>query len=325
MKWRANERALSRTPMIAAAIAAGTLALITMGGCHHQSVEDGLAAGDLAMQNTKLAEAENDYREAALSAPNDPRPHVALGNLYVFEQKPAQAQGEFLKAIDLDKNDASAHAALGMVFESQSEPGLAEEQYRASVALAPANPAYRISLGSLLQRQGKMGEAEAELRTAVGLDPKNAHAHLALAKLLSGEPDRSAEAEGEFAQVRTLDPSLMTGAPASAAPAASAEPGAEATPAPSEEMSPAVLAPPPTESAPAAPAPAGAVPQVRPLNRKFLLTHDSPVYETPLESANVVAQVHRGKFVHVTGMAGNWFRIQMKNGTVGFIPVTAAE
>jgi hypothetical protein len=67
------------------------------------------------------------------------------------------------------------------------------------------------------------------------------------------------------------------------------------------------------------------MPAVRPVNRKFLLTHDSPVYETPQDSATVVAQVHRRKFVRVTGITGNWFRIQMKNGTVGFIPVSAAE
>jgi hypothetical protein len=35
--------------------------------------------------------------------------------------------------------------------------------------------------------------------------------------------------------------------------------------------------------------------------------------------------VHRRKFVRVTGITGNWFRIQMKNGTVGFIPLSAAE
>jgi SH3-like domain-containing protein len=61
------------------------------------------------------------------------------------------------------------------------------------------------------------------------------------------------------------------------------------------------------------------------LNRRFLLTHNSPVYETPDESATVVAQVHRGKFVHVTGITGQWFRIQLRNGTVGFIPLSAAE
>src|SRR5271167_1380855 len=163
MKWTGNERAVSSTMKVIAAIAAGAFALFTLAACGHKSVEDSLAAGDLAMQNSKLADAESDYQEAASSAPNDPRPHLALGNLYVFEQKPAQAQTEYLKAIELDKTDASAHSALGSAFDLQSEPGAAENQYRAAVALAPANAAYRINLGTLLQKLGKMGQAEVEL------------------------------------------------------------------------------------------------------------------------------------------------------------------
>jgi tetratricopeptide (TPR) repeat protein len=318
MNWTPSERALRSKPALVAALAAAALTLLTVAGCHHRSVEDSLTVGDQAMQANKLGDAETDYQDAASTAPNDPRPLVALGNLYAFEQKPAQAQTELLKAIALDKDNASAHAALGGVFESQAQGSSAEEQYRAAVALASGNAAYRISLGNLLQRHGRIGDAEAQLRTAVGLDPRNARAHLALAKLLSEEPDRGAEAQSEFAQVQALDPSLMPGAPPLPAAAAGAPP--EAAPPTSVEASP--LGSPALESA--AP-PAAATPPVRPLNRKFLLTHDSPVYETPQDSATVVAQVHRRKFVRVTGITGNWFRIQMKNGTVGFIPVSAAE
>jgi tetratricopeptide (TPR) repeat protein len=318
MKWTLYERALRPTLPFVTALAAAALTLLTVAGCHHRSVEDSLAAGDQAMQANKLGDAETDYQDAASSAPNDPRPLVALGNLYIFEQKPAQAQTELLKAIALDKDNASAHSALGAVFESQAQGGSAEEQYRAAVALASGNAAYRISLGNLLQRHGRIGDAEAQLRTAVGLDPKNARAHLALAKLLSEEPDRGVEAQSEFAQVQALDPSLMPGAPPPPA-AAAAAPSATA---PSAAVLASPSASPPAESASL---PAAATAPVRPVNRKFLLTHDSPVYEAPQDSATVVAQVHRRKFVRVTGITGNWFRIQMKNGTVGFIPVSAAE
>jgi Flp pilus assembly protein TadD len=294
--------------------------LLAIPGCGHKSVDDSLAAGDLAMQNTKLADAESDYREAAATAPNDPRPHVALGNLYVFEQKPSQAEAEYMKALEFDKRNAPTHTALGNIFAGQSQLGLAEEQFRAAVAIDPTNPTYRINIGILLQKTGRTGEAEAQLRTAVGLDPKSAHAHLALAKLISGEPDRQAEAEAEFAQVRTLDPTLMPSAPGAPAPEAGASPAA---PPPS-----GVGAAPPSEATTAPPPPAAAVapiPKIRALDRKFLLTHDSPVYQAPQDTSTVVAQVHRRKFVHVTGITGNWFRIEMKNGTVGFIPLTAAE
>jgi len=29
--------------------------------------------------------------------------------------------------------------------------------------------------------------------------------------------------------------------------------------------------------------------------------------------------------VHVTGITGDWLQVTLRNGTVGFIPVTAAE
>jgi tetratricopeptide (TPR) repeat protein len=311
MKWSGNKRPAIPSLKIAAAITAGVFSIFALAGCQHKSVEDSLAAGDLAMQNTKLADAESDYQAAVAAAPNDPRPYVALGNLYAFEQKPSQAEAQYTKALELDPHNTAAHEALGNIFVSQSEPGHAEEQFRAAVAIDPVDPSYRINLAGLLQKQGKLGEAEAQLRAAIGLDGKNAHAHLALANLLSADPERSAEAQAEFAEVRALDPSLLTnGTPA---PVAAPAP----TPSPVES--------PETTAAPPPPAPASAMPKVRPLNRKFLLAHDSPVYDTPQESGNVVAQVHRRKFVRVTGITGKWLRVQLKNGTVGYIPASAAE
>jgi tetratricopeptide (TPR) repeat protein len=273
-------------------------------GCSHKSADDYLVAGDQAMQATRLADAENDYQSAIKTAPNDPRPHIALGNLYLFEQKPAPAEIEFMKVLELDPRSAPAHAALGNLYSSQAQAGLAEAHYRAAVALDPAKATYRLSLGATLQKEGKHGEAEAEFRTAVGLEPKNAHPHLALANLFNAEPNRQADAQAEYAQVKVLDPSLMPGSvTAAAAPPPAAPPGAATV----------------VASAPSATA------KIRDLNRKFKLTHDSPVYQTPDQGTRVVAQVHHGKYVHVTGVTGNWFRIELRNGTVGFVPMTAAE
>ena len=279
MKWRGNKRPPTPNLLIVTTLAAGALTIFVLAGCGHKSADDSLAAGDLALQNGKLADAESDYQQA----------------------------------LDIDPHNAAAHTGLGKIFESQSELSRAEEQYRAAVAIDPVNSNYRINLAALLQKQGKLGESEAHLRAAIGLDDKNAHAHLALARLLSGDPARSAEAQEEFAQVKALDPSLLP----SLVPAATPTPE---TPPPLPVESPEA-SPSPT------PAPAAAAPQpkLRELNRKFLLTHDSPVYDTPQESGNVVAQVHRRKFVRVTGIVGKWLRIQLKNGTVGYIPTSAAE
>lgn len=299
--------AIAREPIFsvrrAAVVAMGGLILIGVGGCSHRSADDYIKQGDQAVQGSHFAQAEADYQQAEKIAPNNLRAHIALGNLYGFEQKPGPAELEYMKVLEIAPNNAEAHAALGGLYASQGQPGLAEAQYRAAVVLQPADASYRINLGNILEKEKKHAQAEAEFRTAVGLQPKNAHAHLALAALLDTEPNRQSEAQAEYAQVKALDPGLI---PANVVTAA---------PAPAPMVTPAA-------SAPGAAAPL----KIRNISRKFRLTHNSPVYQSTDGSSRVVAQVHRGKWVHVTGIAGqNWLRIRLRNGTVGFIPVTAAE
>jgi tetratricopeptide (TPR) repeat protein len=262
-------------------------------GCHHKSADDFLAEGDAAMQTTKLPEAEAAYLQAIKAAPNDPRTHIALGNLYVFEHKPGQAQIEFSKVLESDPKNAATHVALGNLFIDQSQLGQAENQFRAAVILEPDRPNHHLELAEVLRKQGKLMEAEAELRAAVGLAPRNAQAHLALGNLLTAEAGRNLEANVEFDQVRALDPKLL----------------------------PAAVA-----AVPNAPSPmTAAAPKIKPLNKLFLLTKNSSVYESPDVSSHAVGQVRRKKYVHVTGISGEFLQIKMKNGTVGFIPVSAAE
>jgi tetratricopeptide (TPR) repeat protein len=264
-------------------------------GCHRESVDEYLASGDSAMQANKLADAEHAYSEAAKAAPNDARVHVALGNLYTFEHKPQPAQVEYMKVIDLDPRNPAAHVALGNLYLDQQQVRLAEEQYRAAIALDPSRANYYLQLGDVLGREGRSADAEAQFRTAIGLDPKNAQAHLALAHLLGSQPGRQEEGDAELSAARILDPKL----------AASAAPGA-------------------TEAAPAEAGASGST-KVKPLNKVFLLTKNSPVYENPDPSSNVVGQVHKKKYVHVVGLAGTYLQIKLRNGTVGFVPETAAE
>ena len=283
-------------------LAAGAMFLFAA-GCHHQTAEDYLAQGDSAMQSTKLADAEKAYEEAVKLAPNDPRTHIALGNLYVFEHKEADAQIEFMKVLEIDPRNAATHVALGNLYNDQNQHGLAENQYRAAIALEPDRSNYHLDLGEVLRQEGKNAEAEDQIRTAIGLSPKDAKAHLALANLLATESNRATEANAEFDEVRALDPKLLP-APAATAAAAESPAGGSTTTASASE--------------------AGA-PKIRPLNKLFLLTKNSPVYQNPDDTSSTVGQVRRKKYVHVTGIAGNYLQIKLKNGTVGFIPETAAE
>lgn len=64
---------------------------------------------------------------------------------------------------------------------------------------------------------------------------------------------------------------------------------------------------------------------VAPYDKQFRLTADSPVYSAPNQWGNKLAEVHRGKYVHVIGQALSYLKIRMKDGTEGFIPMTAAQ
>jgi tetratricopeptide (TPR) repeat protein len=290
MNWKRSLTTRTATIFVAAA-------MFVMAGCHHKSADDFLAEGDADMQATKLADAETAYQEAVKLAPNDPRTHIALGNLYIFEHKDDDAQVEFMKVLELDPRNAATHVALGNLYSDQNHRGLAENQYRAAVALEPDRYNYHLDLGEVLRQEGKLAEAEDQIRTAIGLNPKDAKSHLALANLLAGEPGRAAEANAEFDEVRALDAKLL---PAAAATAAALTPGAGGTT-------------------------AAVAPTIKPLNKLFLLTRNSPVYLNPDETSSTVGQVRRKKYVHVTGITGNYLQVKLRNGTVGFIPVSAAE
>ena len=276
------------------------IAFLFSTGCSHKS--DHLSAGDQAMQHSQWDEAENEYQQAEKLNPSDVRPHLALVRVYLSKHEFQQAKSEAMRVVELEPKNPQGHAALADVYSASSQLGAAEAQSRAAVALDTANAAYRMSLGMILQSEQKLAAAEAEYRTAAGLEPRNAHAHLALAALLNAEPNRQNEAEAEYAEVRALDPSLV---PATAAGTATALASAN-TPV-------------------ASTAPIAQEPALRQTNTRFLLTHDSPVYESMNDSSRVVAQVHRRKYVHVIGLGGQWLRIQLRNGTIGFIPATAAE
>jgi uncharacterized protein YgiM (DUF1202 family) len=64
---------------------------------------------------------------------------------------------------------------------------------------------------------------------------------------------------------------------------------------------------------------------VKPVDKIFALTSDSPVYDKPNRWAKKVSEVHKGHSVHVVGLALSYMKIRMKSGVEGFIPTSALE
>jgi hypothetical protein len=114
----------------------------------------------------------------------------------------------------------------------------------------------------------------------------------------------------------------------SAPQVAAVSPSAAASPASSAAGSPGPSAAvtPTTASTPiGAPTATPPLPPVMALDRRFIVSHDSSVYAAPDSSGTVVGHVRRGRYVHITGLTGNWLRVQLNDGTVGFIPDLAVE
>ncbi len=286
---------------IAAGIVTTVAIALAFAGCHKQTASDFISAGDNAVQSQKLDEAEGDYKQAVDLAPNDAGAHAALANLYLLEHKDPAAQAEYMRVLELDPKNAAAHMALGNLYNAQAQFPMAEAQYRAAIAIDPSKSNYHTALASVLAKQGRNAEAQTELKTAIGFDPKNAEAHYQLGNLLATTPGHEAEAKAEYDQAHQLDPKLIPPAPAA----------------------------PPTVTATEAPAGGAAsaakIKEVTP-PRLFLLSHDSPVYANPDATSGEVGKVRHRKYVKVIGLAGkDWLQIKLKDGTVGFIPTTAAE
>jgi hypothetical protein len=64
---------------------------------------------------------------------------------------------------------------------------------------------------------------------------------------------------------------------------------------------------------------------VTPYDKQFLLTADSPVFAAPNQLAQKLSEVHRGRYIHVIGQALSYLKIRMKDGTEGYVPMTAAQ
>ncbi len=308
-----------RGRLAAAASVLVFLPLLFATGCGRKSAADYLKAGDQAMHDNQLGSAQEDYETAVKLAPNDPQTHMKLGDLYMFEHNYPAAEVEYVKVSGLKPGDPASHVALARLYAARSRWGAAENQMRAAVALDPSSAEYRRQLAAVLNQRHQTGQAEVELRTAVGLAAGDAKLHLALANFLATLPNQRADADEEYARVSQLDPSLLPSAPAPAEASSTSPPLASI--APSAPPPVAAVAPP---VAPAAATVASAKP-LKVLNRRFRLTHDSPVYQNPDGASAVLGNVHHRRYVHVTGISGDWLQVTLRNGTVGFIPTSAAE
>jgi tetratricopeptide (TPR) repeat protein len=115
-----------------------------------------------ALEAGDLTEAEFEFEQLVLEAPEFPGPYVNLAIVHLETQRELEAEQLLQQALQLDPAHAAANNQLGMLRRRQGRFAEAEAAYRAAIA---ADPAYALAchnLGVLLDLYLKRGEEALE-------------------------------------------------------------------------------------------------------------------------------------------------------------------
>lgn len=177
--------------MRAPSIAALAVALLA-GGCASGAGADSSAlarVAESARRSGDVADAIVFYRQAALAAPSDPRPHVGMARTLLRSGDPSGAQQELDLARSLSASDYDVQLVSGQVALAKRDYRGAADALGRCVAMNARDPAALNMLGISLDHLGRHAEAKDQYRLALAIDPSHAATrnNLALSLALSGD------------------------------------------------------------------------------------------------------------------------------------------
>jgi tetratricopeptide (TPR) repeat protein len=166
--------------------------------------------------------AELEYEEILKKHPNARGIHFLLGRLLLSQpdggpDAAARAKQEFLKELQIDPGNADAEYILGALAQRAEDYDEAVVRFSQAAKLDQNFAEAYLGWGVSLLGEKKYEEAIAPLERAERLTPRNPDIHNALATALV-RTGHKAEAEKEFAILRSLSSSDHSGAPADQRP-----------------------------------------------------------------------------------------------------------
>jgi protein O-mannosyl-transferase len=123
------------------------------------------------------------WADAAAKRPNNWRAHSNFGKLLVEEGKLNEAIESFREAARLEPDSSYTHYNLGAALLKKGEMNEATGSFREAVRLNPNFARAHYTWGLALERQGKLEEASQHFETAAHLDPNLDEARSALDNL----------------------------------------------------------------------------------------------------------------------------------------------
>lgn len=136
--------------------------------------------------------------------PDSPRAHQAMGENYYVLRRMADAENEYREALKLRPDVPEVHMELGEVYAGAFQWSKAEEEFRAQTRLQPGNAEAAYRLGEALLEQGRVKEARNELLRADSLMPDMPETLYAIGKSASLEGD-AATAEKEWTKLLSIE------------------------------------------------------------------------------------------------------------------------
>jgi len=177
---------------------------------NHAGAQNNL--GNLLLEQGRLGEAEDHYRQALRWVPSYADAHANLGNLLLKQGRLEDAIAQYEAALPYRPNDPKIRQPLGTAcyrlgnsFADSGRLAPAAEAYGTAVRMLPNLADAHVDYGIVLARLGRVPQAMQELQTALKLDPAAADVHNNLGSLLA-RSGQFPEAKAQFEEAIRLRP-----------------------------------------------------------------------------------------------------------------------
>lgn len=166
---------------------------------------DLIERGNRLLDQGRLHEAADAYRQAAALRPDDAVSRVNLGYALMELGRLDVARESLGEAVRLQPSNADALYMLGLIARSRGELALAIAQFTAALAAKPDFELVHGELCHALFQAGRLGEACDAARKGIALFPRAADLHCYLGNLLVAQSE-CAEALSAFRKALALQP-----------------------------------------------------------------------------------------------------------------------
>jgi tetratricopeptide (TPR) repeat protein len=170
-----------------------------------REAEPHLAAGQLLEQDSKFADAEQEYKRALALDAQSSEAVMGLANIYMRGRRFPEAEDYLRKLLATHPNSAAVHVQLGRVLAAEGKTEAAIAELQAGIKLAPEQDAAQRDLADLYVTAGNNAQAEAMCRGLLAAHPDDADLHRQLGQALLRQK-KFPEAQQEFAATLKLKP-----------------------------------------------------------------------------------------------------------------------